>query len=199
MLGTLATLAIGVRSVSTLIGSFWPGITGDTHMAAIAARPIVRPSGAAFATVSLAMKPEAPDLLSTITFWPTSGFSASARMRHKRSALPPGGKPHRKRTSPEILPCDLAGEPAAAPSAAMVAPINRLRLILYPPCFGKPSIATDVHALPPFRPHWIVRPAVRHRARPGRRFPRQAVAFRRRLPARRSQRSPDAPDRARYR
>src|SRR5882724_2100293 len=110
MLGTLATLAI-------------------------AARPIVRPSGAAFATVSLAMKPEAPDLLSTITFWPTSGFSASARMRHKRSALPPGGKPHRKRTSPEILPCDLAGEPAAA-SAAMVAPINRLRLILYPPRFG---------------------------------------------------------------
>src|SRR5437879_10012925 len=195
MLGTLATLAIGVRSVSTLIGSFWPGITGDTHMAAIAARPIVRPSGAAFATVSLAMKPEAPDLLSTITFWPTSGFSASARMRHKRSALPPGGKPHRKRTSPEILPCDLAGEPAA--SAAMVAPINRLRLILYPPRFGKPSIAADVLAPPPFPARHARRAARRSRARSG--FSRQAATLRRRLSARRPQRSSHAPDRARHR
>src|SRR5258708_33086744 len=118
MLGTLATLAIGVRSVSTLIGSFWPGITGDTHMAAIAARPIVRPSGAAFATVSLAMKPEAPDLLSTITFWPTSGFSASARMRHKRSALRPGGRPHGRRTAPAVMPRDLDGAPASRATAA---------------------------------------------------------------------------------
>ena len=86
-------LAIGVRSVSTLIGSFWPGITGDTHIAAIAASPTVRPSGAALATVSLAMKPEAPVLVSTTTFWPISGVTASARMRHSRSAVPPGAKP----------------------------------------------------------------------------------------------------------
>ena len=51
-------LAIGVRSVSTLMGSFWPGMTGATHIAAIAARPTVRPSGGALATVSLAMKPD---------------------------------------------------------------------------------------------------------------------------------------------
>jgi len=86
-------LAIGTRSVSTLIGSFCPGITGATHIAAIAANPTVRPSGLELATVSLAMKPEAPVLLSTTTFWPISGATASARMRHNRSAVPPGGKP----------------------------------------------------------------------------------------------------------
>ena len=134
MLGTLATLAIGVRSVSTLIGSFWPGITGDTHMAAIAASPMVRPSGAALATVSLAMNPEAPDLLSTITFWPMSGFSASARIRHKRSALPPGGNPHRKRTSPGILASAKAGVFAKPLSAIAPLPMNVLRFISFSPC-----------------------------------------------------------------
>ena len=128
-------LAIGVRSVSTLMGSFWPGMTGDTHMAAIAARPTVRPSGGELATVSLAMKPEAPDLVSTITFWPISGFSASARMRHSRSAVPPGGKPQKNRTSPLILACAQAGEPTTAERRGSCAArqTNVLRFILFPP------------------------------------------------------------------
>ena len=126
-------LAIGVRSVSTLIGSFWPGMTGDTHIAAIAARPTVRPSGGALATVSLAMKPEAPDLVSTITFWPISGLSASARMRHSRSAVPPGGKPQKNRTSPLILACAQAGVPARPSAAALAAAERVLRFILFPP------------------------------------------------------------------
>ena len=126
-------LAIGVRSVSTLMGSFWPGMTGATHMAAIAARPTVRPSGGALATVSLAMKPEAPDLVSTITFWPSSGFSASARMRHSRSAVPPGGKPQKNRTSPLIRACAQAGEPTRPSAAALAAAKRVLRFISFPP------------------------------------------------------------------
>jgi hypothetical protein len=135
-------LAIGVRSVSTLIGSFCPGMTGDTHIAAMAARPTVRPSGGELATASLAMKPDAPDLVSTITFCPISGFRASARMRHSRSAVPPGGKPQKKRTSPPILACGQAGE-ATRPSAAALAAAKRvLRFILFLPKRGKPSIVS---------------------------------------------------------
>jgi hypothetical protein len=126
-------LAMGVRSVSTLIGSFWPGMTGDTHIAAIAANPMVRPSGAALATVSLAMNPLAPVLVSTITFWPISGLVASARMRANRSAVPPGGKPTKNRTSPVIFACAQA-EGAAEPSAtALPALSSILRFISFPP------------------------------------------------------------------
>src|SRR4029453_16676747 len=125
--------AIGVRSVSTLIGSFWPGITGDTHIAAIAARPTVRPSGVELATASLAMKPDAPDLVSTITFWPISGFRASARMRHSGAAGPPGGKPQKNRTPPLILACAQAGDPTRPSAAALAAAKSVLRFILFPP------------------------------------------------------------------
>ena len=49
----------------------------------------VLPSGAARATASAAMMPPAPGLLSTMIVWPLVLEIWSARMRTRRSMLPP--------------------------------------------------------------------------------------------------------------
>ena len=127
-------LAIGVRSVSTLIGSFWPGITGDTHIAAIAARPMVRPSGAALATVSLAMKPLAPAL------GLDDHVLADLGLQRPRPGCGTAGRRCRPAESrrksvrrPLILPAPRPASRQGRARRRLPAPNNVLRFILFPP------------------------------------------------------------------
>ena len=62
-----------------------------------AARPIVVPSGADFATASTPIMPPAPARFSTTTGWPSLSLMRGAMAREMRSALPPGGKLTMKR------------------------------------------------------------------------------------------------------
>ena len=55
------------------------------------ATKIVYPSGAALATAPVPISPDAPDRLSTITFWPSFLPIFSAISRAVASVPPPGG------------------------------------------------------------------------------------------------------------
>src|SRR4051812_46997163 len=76
------------------------------------ARPIVYPSGAAFATSSVPMMPFAPPRLSTTTCAPSASAIPGATVRATISTTPPGGKPTTKRSG-------FAGNASAAKTLAL--------------------------------------------------------------------------------
>ena len=113
----------------------------------IVARPTVCPSGAARATASAAMKPFAPERVSTITTCPSTGLSASDRMRQTMSADPPAANPFISRISRVGCQPDWArarrGRPAAriapAISARRRSELSKLDVIFpqVPQCMSK--------------------------------------------------------------
>src|SRR5437899_2128267 len=80
---------------------------------------MVVPSGVAFFTASLAMRPIAPGRFSTITGTPRLSLSLSATTRAIRSAVPPAGNPTRMRTGLSNFSC--ANAVGAVPNSIALA------------------------------------------------------------------------------
>src|SRR5690606_12247612 len=93
MVGILARLAIGVRSVDTSIGKVAPGNWGALVNIVIVAKQIVWPSGAAREAACAATKPFAPARVSTTELTPYFFCKPSATILQIVSPAPPGEKP----------------------------------------------------------------------------------------------------------
>ena len=87
--GIVAISVTGTRSLAVSYGSLAISIGFSAY--GIAVRRTVCPSGAALATMSVAMTVLAPGLFSTITGTPQRSFSFAATSLAWRSVAPPGG------------------------------------------------------------------------------------------------------------
>ena len=114
-----ALSVICVRARRSCIGS-----NGIDCMAGVASRvaaptmPSTEPSAGPLATASAPTMPPPPARFSTMTVWPSTGPSRSARMRPRLSTAPPGGKGTMMRNGRRPESCASAGRGNAASARA---------------------------------------------------------------------------------
>src|SRR5690349_13711521 len=185
MSGAEATSVTGARSLVASYGSLYRlGLTLKVSGTISATWP----SGALFATISVATMPEAPGRFSTTTGWPKLSESFCAMSRPMMSVEPPGEKPSIRRTVFVGYACANA-LPASAIAAQIEINPQRLLLRMSPPQFTSRLLRGESIPLDSLRSQFVILDAHDYETPHLRELPRRLLRALLRHPRARSHRA----------